>query len=123
MTNSLRSSRAFNRLTSSTSARTRGWLAEFRFFGFVGLSDDEFKTKFDGNLKTFLNHMFEKHDGEIIYIDRHVRAASGAWHPDTHWRSTTSSFIAVPGLSKPRLDWPLDALGRARIRKRASMIF
>ena len=58
-------------------------LPNLDFFGFVGLSDDEFKTKFDGNLKTFLNHMFEKHDGEIIYIDRHVRAASGAWHPDT----------------------------------------
>ena len=49
----------------------------------MGLSDDEFKTKFDGNLKTFLTHMLEKHDGEIIYIDRHVRTARGAWHPDT----------------------------------------
>ena len=49
----------------------------------MGLSDDEFKTKFDGNLKTFLNHMFEKHHGEIIYIDRHVQEASGDWHPET----------------------------------------
>ena len=51
------------------------------YFGFVGLSDDGFQTKF-GNLSTFLNAMFEKHDGEIIYIDKCV-AANVAWHPGT----------------------------------------
>ena len=51
------------------------------FMGFVSLSEQEFVAKFD-TLTIFLNHMFEKHHGEIIHVSRWT-AANDVAHPGT----------------------------------------
>jgi len=67
---------------------THAWRAcmeskpDLDYFGFVGLSDEKFRAKFNNETSTFLNHMFEKHDGEIIVVDM-WKSDKDARHPGT----------------------------------------
>ena len=40
-------------------------------FGVERLTENKFQRVFKGDIRVFLKHMFEKHHGEIIYVNKH----------------------------------------------------
>ena len=45
---------------------------DLNYFGFVSLPDTKFELEWNGDHQSFLRHMFEKHHGELIVVDRRI---------------------------------------------------
>ena len=43
-------------------------LPDLEYCGYVGLSEEAFQNKFQGDARNLLHHMFEKHSGEIVVV-------------------------------------------------------